>query len=265
MASATTNWRAPNSPESRDAWRPSLPATLAHTRRCDARRARSIPLQRPLLPDVDEADEQNQHEHQHLAEPEERDVSDGTDVVHERDEAGQLLEVHRPRNHEHRFDVENDEQDRDEVESNREALSRVAQSRNARLIRLLLYRRWPRPDRKRGDDYDRQPVDSHETEEHQDREIRAKHDLSDFVKNFTSVNFGIYLWQSSNSTASVEWRCQCENRTFSSKTCELEPPRRTDDSGAPPASPFPLPASLACQFNRIPASPACRQITGWTT
>ena len=67
-------------------------------------------MQCPFLPDVDEADQEDQHEHQHLTQPEKGDVPDGTDIVHEGHEAGELLEVDRPRDHEHRLDVEDDEE-----------------------------------------------------------------------------------------------------------------------------------------------------------
>src|SRR5882672_498244 len=148
-----------------------------------------VPLQRAFLPDVNEADQQNQHEHQHLTQAEKGDVPNGARVVHQRDETGQLPVVNRPRDHEHRLDIEDYEQDRDEVESNREALACVAKRRDSRFVRLLLDRRRPRADRQSGDPDDRQRVDHHETEEHQNREISASHGVSDFVKNFTSAIF----------------------------------------------------------------------------
>src|SRR5881396_1541848 len=56
-----------------------------------------VPLQRPFLPDVDEPDEKNQHEDQHLTQSEKRDVADGTYIVDERHEARELSEIDRPR------------------------------------------------------------------------------------------------------------------------------------------------------------------------
>src|SRR3954469_2856675 len=125
MASATKNSLLPSDPGSRAASRPSPPAIPARTPLYDDQPVCSIPLQRPFLPDVNEADEEDQHEHQHLAEPEERDVSHRTSVSDERHEAGELLVVNRPRNHEDRLDVENDEQNRNEVKTHREAFAGI--------------------------------------------------------------------------------------------------------------------------------------------
>src|SRR6266566_3598785 len=148
-----------------------------------------VPLQCPFLPDVDEADEQNQHEHQHLTQSEKGDVPDRTRVVYQRHETGELPVVDSPRDHEHRLDVEDYEENRDEVKANRKALACVAQRRDARFISLLFDGSWSRTDRQCRDRDDRQRVDHHETEEHQNREIRARHGVSDFVKNFTSAIF----------------------------------------------------------------------------
>src|SRR5687767_7968768 len=127
MASATASWHDSSSPGNRVASRPSLPVIQARMKRCCGLRARSIPLQRSLLPDVDEPNEKNRHEHQHLTETEERDISDRADIVDERHEARQLLVVDRPRNHEHGLDIEDDEQNRDQIKPDRKSLARVAQ------------------------------------------------------------------------------------------------------------------------------------------
>jgi hypothetical protein len=47
------------------------PATTGRTTRPTSAMPSSIPLQRSLLPDVREADRENRHEHQHLAQAEE--------------------------------------------------------------------------------------------------------------------------------------------------------------------------------------------------
>src|SRR5215469_2038953 len=101
MALATTSWRVPSSQESR-AWSLPTPLATAVDRRlesADARRCRasklayrvvreSIPLQRSLLPDVDEAGEKDRDEHEHLAEPEPRHLTHRTYAVGERHAAG---------------------------------------------------------------------------------------------------------------------------------------------------------------------------------
>src|SRR4029079_17972466 len=61
----------------------------------------SIPLQRALAPLVDEADRQHAQEHHHRPEAEQAD----------------LLEGHRPRKQERHFEVEDDEQDRHQIEA----------------------------------------------------------------------------------------------------------------------------------------------------
>ena len=59
----------------------------------------------------------------------------GHAFVDERHRARQLAEVRAPRDHEHRFDVEDDEQHRHHVELHGEALVRVAEGRHSRLVR----------------------------------------------------------------------------------------------------------------------------------
>src|SRR5687767_9370160 len=127
MASATASSHDSSSRGNRVASRPSLPAIQARMKRCCGLRARSIPLQRSLLPDVDEPDEKNRHENEHLTKTEERDIADRADIVDERHEARQLLVVDRPRNHEHGLNVEYDEQNRDQIKAHRESLARIAE------------------------------------------------------------------------------------------------------------------------------------------
>src|ERR1041384_7442782 len=62
-----------------------------------ARLARSIPLERSLLPDVDEPDEKDEHEDDHLDEAECGELSRRTGVIHHRGGARQLPEVRAPR------------------------------------------------------------------------------------------------------------------------------------------------------------------------
>jgi hypothetical protein len=82
------------------------------------------PMQRSLLPHVDVAHDEDRHEHQHLAEPKNVTAPAGQAPADQRHRAGELPEVRRPRDHEHRLDVEDDEQHRDHVELDREALAR---------------------------------------------------------------------------------------------------------------------------------------------
>src|SRR5439155_21453551 len=68
----------------------------------------SIPLERAFPPDVDQAQEQNPHEHPHLDQAEDPE----------------LPEDDRPRVEEDRFDVEHDEEHGDQIETGVEALPR---------------------------------------------------------------------------------------------------------------------------------------------
>src|ERR1700730_15749651 len=122
-----------------------LPATWAPRRPGSALRApaaRLVPLKRSLLPDIGESDEQHSHEHEHFAQAEEGNLCGRTRSGHEWDGTGELPVVRTPRNHEHALDVENDEQHRNHVELDGQALPGVAENWNARLVRGLFF--WGR-------------------------------------------------------------------------------------------------------------------------
>ena len=74
--------------------------------------------------------------------PKNETASSRADTVDERDGAGQLLVVDAPRDHEDSLDVEDDEEDRDEVELDRESLAGVAQRRNAGFVGLSALPEW---------------------------------------------------------------------------------------------------------------------------
>ena len=116
----------------------------------------------------------------------------GHDVVDERHRARQLPVVRAPRDHEHRFDVEDDEQHRHHVELHGEALVRVAERRHARLVRRLFDRGRPRAEREVGEPEHQHRVGDDEAEQEQDREVRAKHESPNFVKTFTKSSAESY-------------------------------------------------------------------------
>src|SRR5690606_1037544 len=119
----------------------------------------SVPLERSLLPDVEEADDQYADEDQHLDEPEQP----------------QLAERHAPGNQEHRLEVENDEQDRDDVELDREALARVPERHHPGLVRRLLRRRRPEgAEEMRCDNHPHRVYEGNGGKD-QDRHVRLEH------------------------------------------------------------------------------------------
>src|SRR5206468_8794199 len=91
------------------------------------RPAASAPLERALAPDVGEAERQHEHEDRHLDEA----------------EHPERAEDHRPGIEEDHLDVEDDEEDRGQVELDREAPPRGPARRVAALERLGLHRRRP--------------------------------------------------------------------------------------------------------------------------
>jgi hypothetical protein len=89
--------------------------------------------------------------------------------------AGERAVVDPPRDHEHRLDVEDDEEHGDEVELDREAVTGVAEGDHAGLVRLDLHRRGLRAHGEVGDAEDQHRVDEDESEEEEDRQVRAEH------------------------------------------------------------------------------------------
>src|SRR4051812_11229613 len=81
----------------------------------------SVPLQRPALPEIHIAHRQDEHEHEHLD-----DQKSG--------HGPELVEGHRPRDHEHGLDVEDDKEHGHEIELDGETLPRITQHRHSRLI-----------------------------------------------------------------------------------------------------------------------------------
>ena len=104
--------------------------------------------------------------------------------------ARELPVVRAPRNHEHGLDVEDDEQHRDHVELDGEALARVAERRNAGFVRRLLDRGRARAKREVGEPEHQHRVRDDEAEQEQDREVRATHESPNFVKSFTKSQRG---------------------------------------------------------------------------
>src|SRR3954463_11594218 len=93
-ALATTSWRVTSSPENPDGWRPT--AHRPHSRP-PAPDEDSIPLQRSLLPHVDEPDQEDEHEHQHLHQAERGQMTCRAYAVRERDITRKLAEARAPR------------------------------------------------------------------------------------------------------------------------------------------------------------------------
>src|SRR5437588_458697 len=81
------------------------------------------PLERAFLPGVVVTDDEDEDEHDHFDQPEQRE----------------LVEDDGPRKHEHGLHVEDDEQHRDEVVANAVAIARVGQRLDAALVRLELH------------------------------------------------------------------------------------------------------------------------------
>src|SRR5262249_59161336 len=104
----------------------------------------SIPLERALAPDVDQAERQHDEEDHHLDEAED----------------GEPPEEQRPGIEEHDLDVEHDEQDGGEVKLDREASPGGTAGEVAALERLTLHRRStarPEPHRPRQDHAPHEP------------------------------------------------------------------------------------------------------------
>src|SRR5437867_13175326 len=85
-----------------------------------------IPLERAPLPYVNVSHEQDQDEDEHL---DEEKAGARSTIPHEDD---------RPRDQKHRFDVEENEQHRDEIKLDGEALVSAAEGRHAALVGPLL-------------------------------------------------------------------------------------------------------------------------------
>src|ERR1700722_4014622 len=81
------------------------------------------PIQRALPPNVKESDQDQNHEDQHLSEPEQL----------------QLPIHHRPRVQEHRFNVEKDKHDSHQIKLDAEAFPRRARGRHPGFIRRVLH------------------------------------------------------------------------------------------------------------------------------
>src|SRR5712671_4636957 len=84
---------------------------------------RSIPFERPLLPLIYEADGQNAKEQHHRPEA----------------ERAELTERHRPREQERDFQIENNEQDRHQIEAYVELHARIIEGVEAALIGRELF------------------------------------------------------------------------------------------------------------------------------
>src|SRR6185437_13050224 len=78
----------------------------------------SLPFERPFLPLIDEADGQHAEEYDHRPEAEKAD----------------LAERHRPGKQEGDFEVEDDEQDRYEIEAHVELAARIGKGIKAALV-----------------------------------------------------------------------------------------------------------------------------------
>src|SRR5581483_11470869 len=90
----------------------------------------SLPFQRPLLPFVDEAHGQHAEEHHHRPEA----------------KLARLAQGDRPGKQKRHLEVEDDEQDRDEIEAHVELAARIAESLESALVgrKLLGIRLLPR-------------------------------------------------------------------------------------------------------------------------
>src|SRR3954469_17746558 len=108
--SATSLWSSPKKCGS-GGWR-------SEGRSFSCRGSGSLPFERPLLPGVDEAEDQLDQEQHHRAPADQAD----------------LAQRHRPGKQEGRLEVEDDEQDRDEVEAHVELAPAVLEGRKAAFI-----------------------------------------------------------------------------------------------------------------------------------
>src|SRR5581483_417522 len=128
---------------------------------CGISSAISVEIERALLPCVNEADHDDQQKNPHLDQPENAEPA----------------KRYRPRVQEHHFQIEDEEQHRDEIKVHREADARVALRRIAGLERVRFDGRHPlRADRLR-DKKQRQHHDSRKREKHQYREKRIRHQI----------------------------------------------------------------------------------------
>src|SRR5213079_995820 len=123
------------------------------------RPAASAPLERALAPDVGEAERQHEHEDRHLDEA----------------EHPERAEDHRPGIEEDHLDVEEDEEDRGQVELDRDAPPRGAARRVAALERLGLdRRRAARPEERAGAEQHRDH-DARDAERDEDGHVGEVH------------------------------------------------------------------------------------------
>src|ERR1035441_10548619 len=81
------------------------------------------PVQRPLLPDIEESRKNQNYKDQHLHEA----------------RHPQIAEHHRPRIQENRLNIEQDEEHRHQVKLHAESLPRVPGRHDARFIRHIFY------------------------------------------------------------------------------------------------------------------------------
>src|SRR5437660_724548 len=140
---------------------------------------RSIPLQGAALPHVDVSGTQNAKENEHF----DQEKAHPRPVRRCRGPGPRAAEIdRRPRPQEHRLDVEHDEQHRDEIELDREALVGAAERRHAALVRSVFQRRRAAGSEKVRQQRHPDGVRENDGEEDQEREIGLQHEL---VKNFT--------------------------------------------------------------------------------
>src|SRR5690606_15818007 len=148
----------------------SLPPRRAH--RLRLARNRLHPVEIPLAPTVDESDEEDREEDQHLREHEEAEAR-----------LAQRLEDERPRIEESDLDVEDEKDERERVEADVEADPRAADRGLATLVALSLGRLALRvtnarpqesPDHRHRDDDEEDP----EEREREEREELVVHDLA---------------------------------------------------------------------------------------
>src|SRR5262249_32033514 len=134
-----------------------LRSVIGSLQRSRGRSRPSIPVERALLQQIEVAHEQDEDEEQHL------------------DQAVQpeLAERHGPRVEEHRLDVEEDEEHRDQIELDREAGARVADRLDAALIRSELGRVLPPRHDERGHADRAGGEQQRHREEHQHRQVRS--------------------------------------------------------------------------------------------
>src|SRR5688572_23361100 len=100
MALARASSRVPNSRGNRDASLSTPPAIAGRPSPAVDRGARLIPLEGSLLPDVEEPNEEDGHEHEHLPKTEERIRARRTRAAHQRHGTRKFTEVRGPRDHE---------------------------------------------------------------------------------------------------------------------------------------------------------------------